>query len=113
MQTLEEQKQEILREFDFDKVHKVFVSMGYTYTDPDRYTEFIPDRRRLTDVCVRLLDSVINSDNDSGEETTIASSGRFCAYRLWGNKLKLSFEPEEWACDPYDEADEEELISLT
>lgn len=85
---LKEQKEIILKDFDFDKVEKVMTALGWKWIDGGAHSnlEYQPNIVDLKRVAEHCIDSVIANDQDDD----VCSVGGFEAIKLNG-MLELRF----------------------
>lgn len=103
---------EVLKEFDFERVHKVMTLLEWKWCVPGRVTTEIPTLEYIKDRAKEILQHAAEEAVSSKDEYYI-STGGFRAeakyykkdpkYReksfLW---VRLAFEIEEWGCDEDD-----------
>jgi hypothetical protein len=90
---LESQKNEILQEFDFEKVHDFMLKNELTWG----ISPYVPSVNELKKRASELLDGCIKSCNSEDSGPYYTATGRFFAYRMF-NKLGLQFYLECWDC---------------
>lgn len=90
---LENQKKEILREFDFEKIHNFMFKNDLMWG----ISPYVPSVEELKSRASDLLDNCIKSCNSEDAGPYYAATGRFFAYRMF-NRLGLQFYLESWDC---------------
>jgi hypothetical protein len=83
----DEQIECIMSNFDFNKVRRVMIGLGWTWNDKP----FSPSVEELQKTAIRLLSSI----TDCAIGSTFIRSGGFCATRR-GAELRLAFEIEHY-----------------
>lgn len=82
-QALRHQIDPLLEAFDFERVHRAMVALGWTYTGEKES----PDSTRLRETARALLQSVV----DECEDHQLMTSGGFRGWR-YESQLYLTFE---------------------
>lgn len=86
--TYQEQIDEIMDNFDFDRVHRAMVALEWVWTGCNGRT---PDKGTLRCEARRLLRQAAKSE--------YAATGGLCAENIDGY-LRLSFEVDDWKVEP-------------
>lgn len=104
---------DILEEFDFEKVHSVMVFLDWQYAKPNPVTGVIeyykPTIEDIKKSARKYLEHVWDMPTSEDAQVCHTGSGGFMAYRGFYDGLKilsLTFEIEEWGFD-YDSVQSE------
>ncbi len=84
----EEQIDNIMDWFDFDKVHKAMVALNWTW-----YNVGIPEKAELRQTARRLLRDVVEKD------ARMTGTGGFYATKNEYGELSLYFAVSKWDCE--------------
>ena len=90
---LENQKKEIMEQFNFQKVHDFMEKNDLTWG----LVSYVPSVKQLKNRASELLDNCIKSCKSEDAGPYYSATGRFFAYRMY-NRLGLQFYIEEWDC---------------
>jgi hypothetical protein len=89
---------DILNEFDFNKIHKVMVLLNWSWYS-SKSVSGIPSIQEMIKTATHLLESVIvrRFQMENEEEYIYIGSGGFYVYSIY-NTIKLEFRITEWEC---------------
>lgn len=90
----EQQIDEIMNWFDFDRVHRTMVALNWKWADCETG---VPEVGHIRERALALLREVV--EQGDGHQQYYIETGGFRAERVDG-LLKLSFSVSTWECEP-------------